>query len=112
MFEGFLFKIVCFLSIITLLLLIGFFLTKIAEWFEKRKASRYKSDKAEFISNLYTLTQKWSKRGRTDYAAGLFIIINELDTEKEQDPQTAYGAMIKRSLKDAEEFPNNNNEEE
>jgi len=59
--------------------------------------SRPKTSKAEFISDMYRLQMKWSKRGGYSYAQAIGAVIEAVN-EQHEEPQTEYGRNLAKSL--------------
>ncbi len=58
-------------------------LTKIIDWLDKRRKEKYSDAQAEFISDLYKLQQKFSKRGEFGFSNSLGIQIAAWTAPKE-----------------------------
>jgi hypothetical protein len=64
---------------------------------ESRRASRFKNQDAEFISDLYRLQKKWAKRGSMDYSKAVSIIIDGFSFS-EDEAETEYGKSLRKQL--------------
>lgn len=58
------------------------FATKILDWLEKKK--KYPSNKQEFISDLYKVQMKWTKKGEYDYSQSINLIIVSFNLPESQ----------------------------
>jgi hypothetical protein len=63
---------------------------------------RPKATKAEFISDMYRLQMKWSKRGCYTFAQAINAVIEAASEEPEPEPATEYGKNLLKSLKNYE----------
>lgn len=77
------------------LVVIGYFGTKIYEIWSSKK--RYRNDKAEYVSDLYKLQQKWASKGCLDYAVLIGKIIESINLPAETpQAETEYGKALQR----------------
>ncbi len=67
----------------------------IFDWYK----SRHRDDKAEFLSDMYKIQQKWAKRGKYDFSEGIGMLTTAF-TLKDEAPKakTAYGREIQEAL--------------
>jgi hypothetical protein len=84
------------IAICLLSLLFVWFFFKVIEEIDKWKERRFKSNKAHFCADLFSLQNKWAKKGELDYAAMLGTLM-ETVSYREDEPDTEYGKEIKRN---------------
>lgn len=70
---------------------------KILEWWRRNK---YENDKAQFVSDLYRLQNKWGKKGQYQYSEALGLVIKSLNLPDEELPKSVHGQEILKALKD------------
>lgn len=79
------------------LIVICYFGTKTFEYLSLKK--RYRSEKDEFMSDLYRIQIKWAKKGCVEYSRSLSLIIDAFNLPAdEEQPSTDEGKEILRKL--------------
>lgn len=81
------------LGVLCLVLIMGYFSTRIIDWIEKRKEKKFKNNLARFNFDLYKLKYKWIKRGEYKYAEGIELIIQSFNDPK-GEADTEYGRAL------------------
>jgi len=69
---------------------------KILEWWRRNK---YENNKAEFVSDLYKLQNKWGRKGQFSYSEALGLVIKSLNLPEEESPKSVHGKEILQALK-------------
>lgn len=81
------------------LLVSGFYLVKLIDLLEKRRKEKYKSVKSEFLSDLYTMQQKWARRGEFAYSKAFGLMIEPFAFQDEPEtPVTDYGKGVAKQM--------------
>lgn len=89
------------LSIIAIIIVIGYYGEKLLRSYKSIKKLRYKDSKAEFSYDLYALQQKWNKRGEYDLVQIIEILKESLHLPPEEKiAETTYGKQFQKDIKD------------
>lgn len=64
-----------------------------------RSKKKFENNKAEYISDLYKLQMKWTRKGEHDYASGITLVIQSFNLPPlEEEAKTEYGKSVAKKL--------------
>jgi hypothetical protein len=86
-----------YLILLCLIIFLAWCTLNIYTWFKNSRT--YRDDKSHFMSDMYKMQVKWSKRGKYDYARAIGLIIEGFNLpDEEKQPETEEGRLTKKLM--------------